>query len=80
MIPENSSPTVNGSPIQAGDYVGVFFDSTLAGGEDTLICVGYVEWSGTQQNISAYPADNGFAGFNIDGSDSIIWKVWRPYE
>jgi len=79
MIPENSSPTVNGSPIQAGDYVGVFFDSTLAGGEDTLICVGYVEWSGTQQNISAYPADNGFAGFNIDGSDSIIWKVWRPY-
>lgn len=68
FIPE---ATINGLNLQAGDYIGVFYDKN-----GVLTCGGYVEWTGTQSAISAWGTeadmDNGFQ----DG-ESFVWNVWR---
>lgn len=63
--------TINGMNLQAGDYIGVFYDNN-----GVLTCGGYVEWTGTQSAVSAWGSeaelDNGFQ----DGEE-FVWKVWR---
>lgn len=65
------SVMVNGVPIQAGDFIGVFYNFN-----GVLACGGYIEWTGTQSAISAWGSeaeeDNGF-----QENEEFVWKLWR---
>ncbi|MEA3444067.1 MAG: hypothetical protein U9R19_05005 [Bacteroidota bacterium] len=70
LIQDTVPITIVGSQIVAGDYIGVFFDSL-----GTLACGGYISWTGTTTNITAYGADVGNDGFAT--GESFKWKIWR---
>ncbi|MEA3443913.1 MAG: T9SS type A sorting domain-containing protein [Bacteroidota bacterium] len=63
---------VNGSPLEVGDYIGVFFlDGAI------LVCAGYGEWNGSVMSVTAWgddsstPAKDGFAS-----GEAFNWKIW----
>jgi hypothetical protein len=74
VIPTGANPNINGVPLAAGDYVGVFYDSSGA-----LACAGYERWTGTT-NIAVTvfgddptsPAKDGLATGEI-----FRWKIFR---
>ena len=74
IVPLNSSPRIGATPLVAGDYIGVFYDSS---GVQT--CAGYEMWTGTSNiAIAAFGDDpttaakDGFAG-----GEALRWKIWR---
>jgi hypothetical protein len=74
VIPTGTNPNINGVPLVAGDYVGVFYDSS-----GTLACVGYERWTGTANiALTAFgddptsPAKDGLATGEI-----FRWKIFR---
>ena len=73
IIPSNASLLINGNPVSAGDYVGVFFDSL-----GTLKCGGYLIWQGNSGALSAWGTDLGYDGFA--GGEMFKWKVWDASE
>ncbi len=69
----SAQPTINGQPIMAGDYIGVFF-----GNDGQATCAGATRWKGTMPvDILAYgddpttPVKDGFAG-----GESFHWKIY----
>ncbi|MCX6256819.1 MAG: hypothetical protein NTW49_02810 [Bacteroidia bacterium] len=60
----------NASPIDTGDYIGVFFDSL-----GTLACAGYLKWNNSNNAISAWGSDAGNDGFQ--SGEEFKWKIWR---
>jgi hypothetical protein len=74
ILPLTAAPTAGGSPLSAGGYIGVFYDSS-----GTLACAGYERWTGnTNIAIAAFgddpttPAKDGLAVGEV-----IKWKIWR---
>ena len=74
IIDTSVHPAVNGLPLTAGDYIGVFYDSN-----GTLGCAGYEIWSGSGAiTVAAFgndlvpPAKDGL----IPG-EVFKWKIWR---
>ena len=68
---------VNGNPLDAGDYIGVFYDSS-----GTLACGGYSMWNGLGAiSIAAFgneltpPQKNGFSPGEV-----FQWKIFRCQE
>jgi hypothetical protein len=62
-----------GTPVQVGDYLGVFF---LDNG--VYVCGGYVEWTGITTSVAAWGDDN--QSTNKDGfvdNESFVWKIWQ---
>ncbi|MCF8373341.1 MAG: T9SS type A sorting domain-containing protein [Bacteroidales bacterium] len=64
---------INGTSLNPGDYVGVFFDQS-----GVLVCGGYVEWTGVSGGtaVTAWGAESGMDNGFQDG-ETFIWKVWR---
>lgn len=64
---------INGTTLNPGDYVGVFFDQS-----GVLVCGGYVEWTGVSGGtaVTAWGAESGMDNGFQDG-EAFIWKVWR---
>ncbi|MBT6687571.1 MAG: T9SS type A sorting domain-containing protein [Bacteroidetes bacterium] len=70
LIQDTIPITINGLPISAGDYIGVFFDSTNGAG-----CGGYIEWNGITNSVAAWGMDVGGDGFMV--GESFKWKIWQ---
>jgi photosystem II stability/assembly factor-like uncharacterized protein len=74
IIPPGANPNIDGSALVAGDYVGVFFDSS-----GTLACAGYEQWTNSGSiAVTAFGDDptttvkDGFAA-----GEMFRWKIWR---
>ncbi|MCF8373278.1 MAG: T9SS type A sorting domain-containing protein [Bacteroidales bacterium] len=73
LIPQTVTVDLDGSPIQPGDYIGVFYVNNGA-----YECGGYVEWTGITTSVAAWGDDNQttFKDGFVDGED-FVWKVWQ---
>ncbi len=69
LIPGYAPVLLNNQPLNAGDYIGVFFDSL-----GTLKCAGYTMWEQNVTALAAWGEDEGFDGF-VSG-ETFKWKVW----
>lgn len=64
---------MDGQPVAAGDYIGVFFQDGI-----NRVCAGYIIWNGSMAALTAWadnpntPQKDGFAA-----SETIQWKVWH---
>ena len=70
---QSCSATINGVPIDAGDYIGVFFEDTTGG----LHCCGYYEWTNNTIVITAWGDD--LSSPQKDGlspGEAFKWKIW----
>jgi hypothetical protein len=71
LVPGTAALTIDGSVIQAGDYIGVFYDSL-----GTLKCGGYKIWQGSSMTIAAWGSNSGsFNGFA--SNEAFKWKIWQ---
>ncbi len=57
QIPGNPNILINGLSPQAGDLIGVFYDSL-----NDWACAGYIVWNGLPQTLTAYGDTSGNAG------------------
>jgi len=73
LVQDTASLTIAGMQIDAGDFIGVFYDSL-----GSLVCSGYQMWMGTTVAIAAFGEDNGNDGFVID--EEFNWKIWDASE
>ncbi|HAA14665.1 MAG TPA: hypothetical protein DCE41_24455, partial [Cytophagales bacterium] len=72
LLQSAATPTVDGTPISIGDYVGVFYDS--AGYQ---ACGGMAVWTGSNSIIAAFGNDDQTP--NPDGfedNETFRWRVW----
>lgn len=72
VIPLATNPSINGSPISAGDYIGVFY---LDDGLEK--CAGHVQWNATG-NIALVAYGNDISSDPKDGfneGESMIFKI-----
>ncbi len=72
-IPVSSLPSINGTPILPGDYIGVFFIDN-----DTMKCGGAAEWLG-DQNIAVVAFGDDNLTTEKDGfyyGETINWKIF----
>ncbi|MEA3444615.1 MAG: hypothetical protein U9R19_07790 [Bacteroidota bacterium] len=70
LVQDTTSISINGIPIEIGDYIGVFYDSL-----GILACAGYMPWLGTNSAITAWGSQSG----NNDGfatGEEFKWKIW----
>ncbi len=76
-IPLDLNPTINGTPLKRGDYIGAFYLDQNRGEK----CGGLVQWRNETTILSAF-ADDAFTpvkdGFT-NGED-FIWKVYSQQE
>ena len=68
LVDANTIITIDGSPINIGDKVGVFYDSL---GYDA--CGGYIIWDGSTQAITAWGTDGNNEGFAA--GEAFSWKI-----
>ena len=64
------NPTVNGQGLEAGDAIGVFYDSL-----GHLACGGYTIWNNTNTYIIAYGAEGLHQDFAV--GEVFKYKVWK---
>jgi len=75
LIPVNSALTINGSPLQNYEYIGVFYESA-----GQFYCGGYIIWHGTVTALTAVgddPLTPFKEGFSV--GEPYIWKVFDPF-
>ena len=70
LIPDTVTIIINGNPIDAGDYIGVFYDSL-----GTLACGGYQIWQNNTTSIAAWGTEVGMNNGFTDG-EMFKWKIW----
>ena len=73
LIPNFANINVDGSPVVAGDYIGVFYDNN-----GTLACGGYIIYTGTTSYLYAHGDDPGTS--NVDGfttGEIFQFKIWQ---
>ena len=64
ILVQSGTATIDGNPIEIGDYIGVFFDDA-----GTLVCGGYAQWTGSASNaVTAWGDDTSTR--NKDGFSS----------
>jgi len=66
--------TVNNSPIQTGDFIGVFYLNVDNGNYE---CGGYIEWPGQQTAITAWGEECDTCNNGFGPNELFTWKVWR---
>ncbi|MCX6257077.1 MAG: hypothetical protein NTW49_04135 [Bacteroidia bacterium] len=70
LIPDTATLAIDGNPIDPGDYIGLFYDSS-----GTLACGGYCQWQGISTSIAAWAQDAGNDGFET--GEILKWKIWK---
>ncbi|MBT6834939.1 MAG: hypothetical protein HOA61_02760, partial [Bacteroidetes bacterium] len=73
LIQNTIEVIIEGAPIEAGDFIGVFYDSL-----GTLACGGYQIWNGVSTTITAWGEDIGNDGFIL--GEEFKWKIWDASE
>ncbi|MGB0883861.1 MAG: reprolysin-like metallopeptidase [Flavobacteriales bacterium] len=71
LIPETAAIDLNGSGLESGDIIGVFY-TTPSG---SLQCGGKVTWTGASTTLSAFGNEFG-SSVGFDDNDVFAWKVW----
>ena len=72
LIPETASITINDSPIEIGDYLGVFY---LADDEE-YYCAGKIMYTGVTNTLTVYGTEPGmFNGSQV--GEEFVWKTWK---
>ncbi|MBT3210363.1 MAG: hypothetical protein HN704_11960 [Bacteroidetes bacterium] len=70
LVQNSINASIDGMPVEAGDYIGVFYNSGTS-----LNCGGYAQWTGTTFSITAWGTEqgmnNGFAA-----NEEIKWIIW----
>jgi len=69
IIPNYAEIYIDGNPIENGDYVGVFYDSS-----GILACGGYLVWDNNATVLPAFGANQFFDGFAF--GENFVWKLW----
>ena len=73
IIPSTVNPAIDGMPLVAGDYVGVFYDSS-----GSLACAGYAAWSENPLAVSALGDDQTTTVKDgLAPGETFRWKIWR---
>ncbi len=76
LLPSDFNATIDGNPIQIGDYIGAFYsDNGMAA------CGGYIQWLGVTTQVTVWADDTQTT--NKDGFDDnelISWKIWDASE
>ncbi|MCF8371292.1 MAG: T9SS type A sorting domain-containing protein [Bacteroidales bacterium] len=73
VIPSQADLTVNGDPLEPGDQIGVFYDSS-----GTLACGGILVWQGVSDTLLAY-GDIFTTTSVVEGfypGEQFTWKIW----
>ncbi|PID93757.1 MAG: hypothetical protein CSA95_06070, partial [Bacteroidetes bacterium] len=69
-----ANPTIDGMPLEAGDFIGVFYYDAAT---DEERCAGYAEWQGANTSVTVYgndattPEKDG-----MDVGEAFRWKVY----
>ena len=74
IIPDTINLLVNGKPLEAGDHIGVFYDS--------LACGGKIIWNGTTDTLYAYGDETATISI-VEGflpNQEFVWKIWDASE
>jgi len=73
-IPTSMNPSINGSPLEAGDFIGVFYVDDVG----NLACGGVVEWSGTSNVAIVAFGDSSLTGTKngFEEGEFIHYKVY----
>ena len=74
ILLQQNTITVNGQPLDAGDYIGVFYDSL-----GTSACGGYIAWDGSNTAITAWGAQNSQVNGFASGEE-FSFKVYKAAE
>lgn len=72
FIKASVNPSVDETPLETGDFIGVFYDSA---GTGKLVCGGYTYWSGENKFVTAYGAEGFNPGFKP--GELFVYKIWR---
>ncbi|MCX6258604.1 MAG: hypothetical protein NTW49_12015 [Bacteroidia bacterium] len=84
LIPDNATITIDGKPIEKGDFISCFYNTTEngkkvlknGGGTGRDISPGGIKWTGKTTATAAWGAQqgkkNGFAP-----KEEFKWKIWR---
>ncbi len=72
LVPSTANITINDLPIEAGDYIGVFYE----GADQEYHCAGKIMYTGTTNTLTVYGADAGMDnGFQV--GEQFLWKTWK---
>lgn len=76
QVPVSAKLSVNGKPLEYGDYLGVFYQS---GNE--LKIAGFLMWKGDQDALYAWGDDlNTAAKDGFSKGEVFQWKIWKNLE
>ena len=70
LVPDTIPITLFGTPVEPGDYIGVFYDQ---GGVEA--CGGYTMYTGGVSFISAWGAQSGLDD-GFQPGEAFAWKIW----
>ena len=76
LIPNTIPMTINGVQIDAGDYIGVFYESA-----GVLACAGYLQWQNNNDAMVAWGDDTQTSfkdGFDV--GEEFQWKIFDASE
>ena len=68
-IPDGCQFSIDGNPIDTGDYIGVFYK--LSG---EYYCSGYAQWTGDSVSLQVFGADGINPGFQP--GEEMNWRIW----
>jgi len=72
LIPSTATITINDSPIEIGDYIGVFY----LGQDDLYYCAGKMMFTSITNTLTVYGNDPGmFNGSQV--GEELVWKTWK---
>ncbi len=76
LVPEFATITIDGIPVEAGDYIGAFFDNS-----GTYQCGGYMLYTGATNFLTAWGDDAGTPSKDgFDSGETFVFKIWDASE
>lgn len=70
----SEAPALNGDPLPAGSYIGVFFDA----GSGVLKCAGKQQWNGSPTSLAAFGNDGSAPPVGFADGESFQFKYLLP--
>lgn len=74
LIPQYATLMVNGTYVEYGDYIGVFYDSA-----GTMACGGFMQWLGVTNAITVWGAQTGMDD-GFEANEAFTWKIFDSSE
>ncbi|HTF81627.1 MAG TPA: hypothetical protein VL947_07875, partial [Cytophagales bacterium] len=74
IIPSDVSAIIEGSGLEAGDYIGAFFHSS---DNAALICGAQTQWTGVNTTLTLYANTSVTNKNGFDPNEAFVIKVWK---